>query len=890
MKKSKVLFATLAATVFATSAGALVACGDGVNFPDNGLSSGNGVVEITFHANGGLFADNTNKIKVKTDANGHIAAQPQAPTLDGFTFVGYSLTAEGGAKITYGSDGYKFIAGITVYAQWEEDGGAGDTTYTIAFENGEHGTVSTKSVTTGTDGKIVTWPTVTPETDWQFGGWKIKDGAAIQTDYVFTKDETVVATYTYVGEQNDEFEIIFDGGEHGSIVGNNVIETDGGKIAQFPDVSEEVGWTHTGWALENKTPVTGDTVFTANETVYAVYEEDIPTEGDYNLYVNGTFVKALLEGDGGGETRPDNLVFNYYAENVTLEAGDKVTFALKDIELTGLWAEKNTAIKGTTATQGVDIAGLELEVSVAGTYTVSYTQYDDQVAAKKASAYIGPLTGGGDDPDPQPVGPEKTFTSATANNTTMEDNTQYVDRVDKDGKPINQTLTDEYCLKEFTISEVTTYKFKADGTAIDNMWIKHPAAIQVRTVDNSTVPDVDTGNGGANGAGIKLAAGTYSMYLQYYSDSSNWVLWVEGTQTGDFVMGEDPMPVPDRVHSEATINDTAMTDATDDVDRGTPDKPLNQTLADQFHAALTVTEETTYSFKADGKALATVWIEHAEGIQVKIGTVLADSGMNGSSFTLAAGTYDVYLKYFSNGGWSVWIAGDQTGEFGGDVVVTKKNGIYIGDDVVGELVVNTGDTNTGRTQYWLGAGKKIQLTANDVVSIYIGGQKITNIYSPDGIAGVGTAPFSELKASATGSYIVYLSLWKDSGNYTVEFVKATDVGTTTEAKGTMFTLTGSDGKSITIYLADANGNAVTLSQYKMWAWNDDGNTFPGEWDARPTVSANMTTTKALGDKISFKFTKGSAETNNLNDIATGATYVVTIGADNQLSIKQLVEA
>ena len=49
MKKSKVVLATLAATVFATSAGALAACGEG------GMDA-LGIYTITLDANGGAFA------------------------------------------------------------------------------------------------------------------------------------------------------------------------------------------------------------------------------------------------------------------------------------------------------------------------------------------------------------------------------------------------------------------------------------------------------------------------------------------------------------------------------------------------------------------------------------------------------------------------------------------------------------------------------------------------------------------------------------------------------------------------------------------------------------------------------------------------------------------
>ncbi len=139
-----------------------------------------------------------------------------------------------------------------------------------------------------------------------------------------------------------------------------------------------------------------------------------------------------------------------------------------------------------------------------------------------------------------------------------------------------------------------------------------------------------------------------------------------------------------------------------------------------------------------------------------------------------------------------------------------------------------------------------------------------------------------------GKYTVYYKVYTQWVR--MEFVKQVGGDTTDQLIGTKFVLTGSDNKSITIYFANADGSAVTLGDYKMWAWTDAGNLLAEKWNDRPTLKAEMTSTKALGNKISFKFTKGSAESNNLEGVETDKTYVVTIDSNNQLTIKEYVAA
>ncbi len=76
-------------------------------------------VEVTFDANGGRFADGTEKKTVETVA-GSLLTAPESPRKGGYSFSGWALSS-GGTKWSFGTD--KIESNVTLYAQWDiEDG------------------------------------------------------------------------------------------------------------------------------------------------------------------------------------------------------------------------------------------------------------------------------------------------------------------------------------------------------------------------------------------------------------------------------------------------------------------------------------------------------------------------------------------------------------------------------------------------------------------------------------------------------------------------------------------------------------------------------------------------------------------------------------------------
>ncbi|MDE6201571.1 MAG: InlB B-repeat-containing protein [Clostridiales bacterium] len=179
MKKSKLLAAALAATMFATAACGLVACGDNV---DSGKT-----YTVTFDADGGTL---DGEQSLKTDKNGIVkGAIPTAEKVD-YTFTGWSLSKGDTAVINFKSQ--KFTGDKTVYAVYESNG---VSEVTITFEYGD-GTGTLASAQT-VNGKLQSLPTPTPPQDQMFDGWYTAavGGEYVTTNTLFTQSGSIYARY-----------------------------------------------------------------------------------------------------------------------------------------------------------------------------------------------------------------------------------------------------------------------------------------------------------------------------------------------------------------------------------------------------------------------------------------------------------------------------------------------------------------------------------------------------------------------------------------------------------------------------------------------------------------------------------------------------------------------
>ncbi len=269
-----------------------------------------------------------------------------------------------------------------------------------------------------------------------------------------------------------------------------------------------------------------------------------------------------------------------------------------------------------------------------------------------------------------------------------------------------------------------------------------------------------------------------------------------------------------------------------------------QTVNGKLESLPDPTAPANYTFDA--------WYTGADGGGTKVTTSTAFT-QNGT----------IYAHYTENGG-------------GGGEVDYSVDGLYIGSTCY-PLTLNP---KASRTEYWFG-GSKYTFTEGSTMSIYMNGQLISAYVesSSEGIDKSNTeSEQTTFTVTLTGEFAIYLH--RNDSDWSVEFAGPTDFGGENQLPGgTPFTLTGSDGNSVTIYIRDESGQDVTnLGNYKLWAWNDNGNFF-SDWDARPTIDTTMTTTEALGAKCNVIITWDGKQTGNFNGLEAGNTYVITIAVD-----------
>ncbi|MDE6201572.1 MAG: hypothetical protein K2M47_06840 [Clostridiales bacterium] len=734
MKGRKFLLSTLAAAVFATSAGALVACGDGLDLPDGTKLPEN--------------LDNTHTI-----------------TFDAGT--GATLKGIDGNSLTTSKLG--FLSGAMPTAEKNEN-----------------------------------------NDDYTFEGWGLEAGqtvpsitAATYNSHLFTEDVTVYAVFKEktgpVGpgpgtDDDEEYTITFLGGDHGT-VSIATVTTTGGKIAEnaFPTVTADAGWIHAGWvAEEGGFPVNYTYTFTGNMTVVATYDVDPVTEAPAVLVVGNTEYAMTLNENMDPTAVENGMDKEYIALGIDLTAGSTLTFKVRNdagelVAVPSFFVDKES--------QGVDIsvtssAVTGLDVLRTGTYATISLKHNTQDlsgnAAESWSVYasdgqgkisdIGDLTDGGH----YLVGWFSDWQMKEANEikTGQSLEIELTSQVNSGGEMVDNWF--KICGCALTTNDEGEQVFEMvwapTGTNEFN-WYQLDAASQALVTKE-----------GGNETGVKVKEdGTYIITIV---GPSQWTI----TKKGTIITPPTPTPTegPDRVNEGADVKmgEQAFTDTTATIERtDSAGNAINQTLADQFALeGVTITELTEVSFTVDGTVIP-VWVETATTVTVKANNKLVNGegalGARDTVVTLVEGTYNFYLKYYTDGGaagtggWNVYVAGTTTGEFegGGDVEDTR-NRVYkdavinMNGEAMTDTTASVDATDSLNDQFY----KEITLTEQTDVTFTVDGTKIASMWIkhaatvqvkangslvPVETVGDGGARSSKFTLPA-GTYRIYLKNYSDN--------------------------------------------------------------------------------------------------------------------------------
>ncbi|MDE6029599.1 MAG: InlB B-repeat-containing protein [Clostridiales bacterium] len=182
MKKSKLVAAALAATMFTTAACCLVACGD-ADLPNDTRHV------ISFNAAGGTL-NGAEALYINKD--GYVKGAIPTAEKDDTTFRGWALTigaTDDSAVIDFTKQ--KFDKDTVVYAVYKNY-----EVVTITYDYGAG--IGTRGSDKTVNGKLATLPTPTPPTNQTFKGWytAATGGTEVTVDTVFTENGTIYAQYT----------------------------------------------------------------------------------------------------------------------------------------------------------------------------------------------------------------------------------------------------------------------------------------------------------------------------------------------------------------------------------------------------------------------------------------------------------------------------------------------------------------------------------------------------------------------------------------------------------------------------------------------------------------------------------------------------------------------
>ena len=270
------------------------------------------VLNVTYSANGGQFADGNNVMLGQTDSNG-IARQPLAPTRDGYVFAGWYYHSDGTDQVDFNQP---IVGGgdhVTLFAAWTPV--KQDKTVEILYvANG--GTFfdgnETMQGVTDTDG-IARLPLQPTREGYDFLGWSYDRDGNDPVD--FTKAIVAGSGHATVyaqWKQNNEKTVLYvaNGGVFAD--GNETMEgvTDSDGVARQPLAPTREGYTFTGWTydaagtepVDFTKPIQGGgqhATFFAQWAELANNEKDVLYVANGGVFVDGNEVlQGVTDGDG----------------------------------------------------------------------------------------------------------------------------------------------------------------------------------------------------------------------------------------------------------------------------------------------------------------------------------------------------------------------------------------------------------------------------------------------------------------------------------------------------------------------------------------------------------------------------------------------------------------
>ena len=289
---------------------------------------------VSFDSNGGSDVD-SQQVPYREKAS-----QPDNPTLDGYTFQGWTLDG----------DPYDFntpvTSSITLKALWSKNTPVAKK-HTVTFDSGKGSKVDSQTVK---EGDPVSKPDNPTREGYTFNGWLLGGDPYDFTTPVM-QDLTLTASWT---KNKSTYTVKFDlNGGDGDIADQKVKE---GSIIDRPDNPTREGYTFMGWQYEDSDWNFLNTV-TSNMTLTAQWKRNEVKKYTVTFdTADGTSIDPQTIKDGGKVSKPDDPTREGYEfKGWTLNGVDyDFTVPVKaDLVLTAVW----TPVKPKTYTITFDTDG-----------------------------------------------------------------------------------------------------------------------------------------------------------------------------------------------------------------------------------------------------------------------------------------------------------------------------------------------------------------------------------------------------------------------------------------------------------------------------------------------------------------------------------------------------
>ena len=196
----------------------------------------------------------------QTVADGGFAAEPAAPTRDGFTFE-YWADADGSR---YSFAATPVTSDVTLYAHWTKSVEPVPA-YLVVFDSAGGSAVDAQTVVKG---GTVAEPAAPTWDGYTFQGWFAEDGEPYDFTKAVTSDLKLCAHWSKGGEPVSAYTVTFDSAGGSDVPGQTVAA--GGTAVRPADPTQE-GFTFQYWADANGNEYSFDTPVTSDLTLHAVW-------------------------------------------------------------------------------------------------------------------------------------------------------------------------------------------------------------------------------------------------------------------------------------------------------------------------------------------------------------------------------------------------------------------------------------------------------------------------------------------------------------------------------------------------------------------------------------------------------------------------------------------